>query len=126
MKKGILSHYCCCGKTVYTRHTTFIDNNRLLAIAPFTAETANTIFCDGILVVVAPEFEKEAQPFLELLKTQCRENATASITDLIIENKIFQRHTATTGTPCAVYVVGNIGHSTLHPIDIENISVRKV
>ncbi len=126
MKKGILSHYCCCGKTVYTRHTTFIDNNRLLTIAPLTAETANTIFCDGILVVVAPEFEKEAQPFLEQLKKQCTECDTASITDLIIENKIFQSHTATTGTPCAVYVIGNISHSTLRPIDIENISLRKV
>ena len=126
MKKGILSHYCCCGKTVYTRHTTFIDSNILLAIAPFTAETANTIFCDGILIVVAPEFETDTQSFLEQLKKQCTECDTASITDLIIENKIFQSHTAMTGTPCAVYVVGNIGHSTLHPIDIENISLRKV
>ena len=84
MKKGILSHYCCCGKTVYTRHTTFIDNNRLLAIAPFTADTANPIFCDGLLVVFAPDFDPDTQPFLEQLKKQCTECDTASITDLII------------------------------------------
>lgn len=127
MKHGTLSHHCCCGKKIYTRHiVTLDDEGRMLSIEPFSQETANTIFCDDFLMITDAEFEKDAAQFLSSLQQACANDRNTPIGNLIIGNEHYGNHMAQAGKPCHIYAISSIDKATLLPIDIEKIALRKL
>lgn len=118
MKYGILSHHCHCGDKLYTRHTITLDNNGyLLGIEPFTAETANTLFCDDVLLVVATGFARYASQFLTSLQQQYATDSGCCVTELIMSDELYSNNMAHVGEQCHIYAISNIDKATLRPID---------
>lgn len=127
MKQGFLSHHCCCGKGVYTRHIITIEyDGQLLSVVPFSTESAHTIFCDELLLVVTPGFDKHTAQFLISIRQEYESNKAQRITDLIMHNEIYRNHHAAVGTQCHVYAMSHIDNTTLLPIDIERVALRRI
>ena len=63
MKKGYFSHQICYKSLLLNKHILYLssDDNTILSILPFQQEVSLTIFCEGVLFVVIPEFEEKEQ-----------------------------------------------------------------
>lgn len=127
MNHGILSHHCCCGKNQYTQHIVTLDRTGcLVSVELFTAECANTLFCDDYLIVTASDFEQVASLFLTSLRCACKSNGTTPIGSLIASNGYYTGHMARIGMPCHIYALSHIDKATLLPTDIEKMALQKL
>lgn len=125
-KKGFLSHYCCCGSSIYKRSTIFIDNNRLCSIERFTCETANTTFYDGLLMVVSTTFQVHLDSFLAQLQEVLTQDTQLPIADAILQNSIYNKHHAMVDKECHIYALSPITWLTLRPNVIENLKIERI
>ncbi|MBP3671107.1 MAG: hypothetical protein J6J06_04005 [Bacteroidaceae bacterium] len=121
MKKGYLAHKCYCAGAIYHLHTVFCQRNKLLSINPFSNETANTIFCDGMLLVVNKEFDTHKEHFLSLLQQQLNVNPLLTIDKAIVDNEILLSHNAVTGEACSIYSI-----TSDNTLPIATLSILKV
>lgn len=121
MTKGYLAHKCYCAGAIYHLHIVFCLHNKLLSITPFSNETANTTFCDGVLLVVNNEFDTHKDDFLSLLQQQLNNNHTLTIDKAITENEILPAHNAIIGEECNIYSI-----TSDNTLPVATLSLHKV
>lgn len=126
MRRGFLSHHCCCGDTAYTLHTaTLSEQNILLDMQPFASETANTRFYDELLIIVDHTFHTEIELFIDRLMQQL-ESDTAPTMQLILNNEIYRRHPARIGSACSIYAIDGIDRTTQRPTVTNSIKISSI
>ncbi|MBR5843583.1 MAG: hypothetical protein IKY75_03255 [Bacteroidaceae bacterium] len=126
MKKGYLAHYCCCGNTTYKHSTILVDDNRLDSIKAFAAETANTTFYDGLLIVVAPSFHTEEDIFLSQLHKALASDTQQSITEAIVQNSTYIKNSVAVGDDCCIYTLSPISWHNMRPDTTQGAKIKLI
>lgn len=126
MKKGYLSHYCCCGHTAYKQSIICVNDNILCNIDNFITETPNTSFYDGLLIVVSHSFHPQKDIFLKQLQEALKENQQLTITNAVQQNDIYRNNPATIGSECLIYTISPITWHTLRPTDPMELRIKLI
>ena len=126
MKKGYLAHYCCCGCTIYKQSIVSVDDNRLRAIDKFVAETPNTTFHDGLMIVTSPTFHDRCDAFVEQLQERLANEPQLTITDAIQQIDIYNNHPATIDEECHIYTLSPITWHTLRPTNPKELRIALI
>ena len=126
MKKGFLSHYCCCGTSMHKQSTIFAKRGLLCSVERFMGETAGTTFYDGLLIVVAPSFTQYQEAFLLELQQQLSTDTQLTTTDAILNNSVYCNHIASINKECNIYAISGIEWSTLRPNTTDAIEIEQI
>ena len=71
MKRGFFAHCICYREQIYHKHILFLnEKDEIIEITPFSNETSNTTFIDGILIVASPSFHIHLTDFIATIKKQ--------------------------------------------------------
>lgn len=71
MKRGFFAHCICYREQIYHKHILFLnEKDEIIEITPFSNETSNTTFIDGILIVASPSFHIHLKDFIATIKKQ--------------------------------------------------------
>ncbi|WP_455498274.1 hypothetical protein [Coprobacter sp.] len=118
MTQGFFAHRICYKHRIYRQHILFLnESNQISGIEPFSNETANTTFHDGILIVSSSAFHLHLNEFLHTLKEQLEEPGI-SVLQAIIGNPVYNNHIPDIQTPCSLYNISDICWKNERPASI--------
>ncbi len=113
MKRGVLSHQLCCGDSRFNKHILYLTiDNRLDSIVPFRQEVSMTVFCEGVLLAVAPDFVAHEADFCQTLHHQLFESEMLTIGEAVLQNNLYRQYAVVEGDPCLLYTITSVDWST--------------
>ncbi len=125
MKKGFLSHQLCCGRTLHSKYVLFLtSDNRFDSVVPFQQEVPMTVFCEGLLLVVSPAFDKFSVSFTDTLSKQLENDKDLTVGDAVISNPVYLSCMVTEEEYCSVYSIMPVDWSTCRLCDNKIILVK--
>ncbi len=113
MRKGFLSHQLCFCQSVFNKHIIYLtDDNRVDCLSPFRGEMSMTLFCEGILLAVMPDFAREESEFIRILTAQLDGDASLSVGEAVVSNIVYRKYMAENNKPCSLYTITTVNWST--------------
>lgn len=120
MKKGFFSHQLCYRRSLLNKHILYLtEENKVDRVLPFQREVSLTTFCEGVLFVVSPSFEREREEFCRTMREQLAANLLLTVGEAIIHNPVYLRNMADDIAPCSLYTITSINWATARLRDDE-------
>lgn len=120
MKKGFFSHQLCYRRSLLNKHILYLtEENKVDRVLPFQREVSLTTFCEGVLFVVSPSFEREREEFCRTMHEQLAANPLLTVGEAIIHNPVYLRNMADDIAPCSLYTITSINWATARLRDDE-------
>lgn len=116
MKRGFFAHCICYREQTYYKHILFLnEKDEIIEIVPFFNETANTIFIDGILIVVSLSFQIRLKEFVSTLKKQL-EDPKIQLSQAVLENPVYKNDMSNIENQCLLYNIPEICWESERPV----------
>ena len=127
MKRGFFSHQLCCGRSLLNKHILYLTMDyRIDSLLPFQREVSLTTFCEGLLIVVSPMFDKLKDKFISSLLQDLQKDSTITIGEAVLHNSIYRKCCINDDEECRLYAITSIDWQTGRLRDNTNIELIEV
>ena len=125
MKKGFFSHQLCYRRSLLNKHILYLtEENKVDRVLPFQREVSLATFCEGVLFVVAPSFEREREEYCRTMHEHLASNPFLTVGEAIIHTPVYLRNMADDIAPCSLYTITSINWATARLRDDELTLVK--
>lgn len=121
MKRGFFAHCICYREQIYHKHILFLnEKDEIIEITPFSNETSNTTFIDGILICRISLIPYSFNRLHATIKKQI-ENPKTRLSLAILKNPVYKNNMPNMGGRCLLCNIPEICWENERP---ESLSIE--